>query len=279
MKKRKIEDALRDGELLMRTCGWVLCKNVLNRDEVRVLRKECDVLASQLDGDDLDDRGCVLDAMEKVPVTEACRADAFEYCNIRKDATNMNAGELTVLFRILFETLPNELLKVVRSEELFLFNEHYVCKPSRSSAEFSWHRDGEIQLAMVYAMGSKYAKNIYYSCWVALDDVSGENGALHFPGDGGDRSEAGDVVVSAEAGDVVVFSSHTLHRSGPNTTDCPRRAFYAQYSTKPIVRPRGGRSEVLSYAIACNSEQSKRRRAASAGVLRPVKKGDCPKEE
>ena len=42
------------------------------------------------------------------------------------------------------------------------------------------------------------------------------------------------------AGTAVAFSSRTLHRSGPNGTDRPRRAYIAQYSVEPIRNPESG---------------------------------------
>jgi ectoine hydroxylase-related dioxygenase (phytanoyl-CoA dioxygenase family) len=37
------------------------------------------------------------------------------------------------------------------------------------------------------------------------------------------------------AGSVAAFSSTLLHRTGPNTTDQPRRVYIAQYTAEPLL--------------------------------------------
>jgi ectoine hydroxylase-related dioxygenase (phytanoyl-CoA dioxygenase family) len=37
------------------------------------------------------------------------------------------------------------------------------------------------------------------------------------------------------AGSIVAFSSTLLHRTGPNTSDQPRRVYIAQYTAEPLL--------------------------------------------
>lgn len=70
---------------------------------------------------------------------------------------------------------------------------------------------------------------------------------------------AEDWVMSLTAGSVVIFSSTTLHCSGPNTTLSPRDVFYSQYSTGVISAPytkAGSNQYPLCYGIPTNSNSA-----------------------
>jgi hypothetical protein len=119
-----------------------------------------------------------------------------------------------------------------------LFWEQAVVKPPGARTELPWHQD------------SGYTPTVpeeYVTCWLALDDADESNGCLwvrpgsHLEGrrphvnggtgpfrvgyDGDDLGRS----VPVRRGAVLVFSSLLLHRSGPNTTDRPRRAWILQY--------------------------------------------------
>ncbi len=132
-----------------------------------------------------------------------------------------------------------------------LFNEQFVVKGPRTGASFAWHQDG------AYV---PFEHTPYLSVWIALDDTTLENGSLScLPRDlrrdahidphswddegkekvGYDGPEPGEAL-PCPAGTMVIFSSLTLHRSGANTTDKPRRAYLAQYSDGPILDPSTG---------------------------------------
>jgi hypothetical protein len=119
-----------------------------------------------------------------------------------------------------------------------LFWEQAVVKPPQARTELPWHQD------------SGYTPTVpeeYVTCWLALDDADESNGCLwlqpgshvrgrtaHVNGGTGpfrvgyDGDERG-VPVPVARGDVLVFSSLLMHKSGPNTTDRPRRAWILQY--------------------------------------------------
>lgn len=119
-----------------------------------------------------------------------------------------------------------------------LFWEQAVVKPPQARTELPWHQD------------SGYTPTVpeeYVTCWLALDDADESNGCLwlqpgshvrgratHVNGGSGpfrvgyDGDEPG-VPVPVARGDVLVFSSLLMHKSGPNTTDRPRRAWILQY--------------------------------------------------
>lgn len=112
----------------------------------------------------------------------------------------------------------------------------------QSLGYFSWHQDSGY-VPVDHAP--------YLSCWVALDDITAENGPLrvipftelgvrtrvtHTP-----DPQNGDlvgyfgalpgVVIEIPKGSVICFSSTLFHSSSTNDTGSPRRAYLAQYSS------------------------------------------------
>jgi len=150
--------------------------------------------------------------------------------------------------------LGNTMARIAREclvAEPYLFNEQFVVKGAGKGASFAWHQDSAY-------VGFDHAP--YVTVWIALDDTTEANGCVYLlPRDidkdpGIDPHEWQDETnelngyfgdapghpMECEAGTVVAFSSITLHRSGPNSTDKPRRAYIAQYSAEPIRDPDSG---------------------------------------
>ena len=126
---------------------------------------------------------------------------------------------------------------------------HMIRKAARIGAPLPWHQDEAYwDPGMIYrAMGS----------WLALDDATLENGCMSFiPGSHGsdvlahrhvnddpavhalftepDPADiARAVAVPVRAGGAVFHHSRTLHGSGPNTTDKPRRAWANEWQLAP----------------------------------------------
>ncbi len=102
-------------------------------------------------------------------------------------------------------------------------------------AEFPWHQDN----------GYNGLKDGHFQLWVALSDMTPENGGLwlqrgshrngvmkHHPVGNhlvcpGDESKA--EFIPAKVGDCVLFSSLMLHRTSPNVTDTTRLAYVIEY--------------------------------------------------
>ena len=147
---------------------------------------------------------------------------------------------------------PARLAADLLGGSAYLFNEQFVVKGPRKGASFAWHQDGAY-------VGFDHKP--YVTIWIALDDAHEANGCVYLlprnleterhldPHDWLQESNelngySGDdpgVPVECAAGAVVAFSSLTLHRSGENITDAPRRAFIAQYSPEPIIDPSTGK--------------------------------------
>lgn len=111
-----------------------------------------------------------------------------------------------------------------------------VYKYPETEKEFPWHQDNGY---------TPLDPEQYYTCWISLNGASVENGCVWvLPGShkGGTRphenspigrvgykGEEKGVPVQLPRGGMGVFSSLTLHRSGPNLTDGVRKGYIVQY--------------------------------------------------
>jgi ectoine hydroxylase-related dioxygenase (phytanoyl-CoA dioxygenase family) len=209
--------------------GFFILESVMRDQDVEALRGECQRLIDERDREmdvlgvdrlDLDHRGrrYFVHAYGKSPAVE----------------------------RFLFSDLMAEIAKAALGDTVYLFNEQYVVKAAERGMKFGWHQDSGF---------IPYAHQPYLTCWVALDDVTEENGTVyllpysragtrevveHFRDEetndmiGYFGDDPGDPVV-VPAGSIACFSSTVFHRSGPNTTDRMRRVYLAQYSAEPIL--------------------------------------------
>lgn len=149
-----------------------------------------------------------------------------------------------------FGDLMAQITRALLGDTVFLSFEQFVVKAAEKGGTFAWHQDSAY-------VPTPHAP--YLTCWCTLDDVTEENGTVYMlPYDrAGTReliphtelendfdlvgyrgADPGDAVI-APAGSVAFFSSHVLHRSGPNTTSRPRRIYLPQYSSAPILKPDG----------------------------------------
>ena len=163
--------------------------------------------------------------------------------------SNMVYQERPELRRFLFGATMAEICRAVLGDEAYLFWEQYVIKAADPDTSFAWHQDSGY-------VHENHAP--YLTCWIALDDVTEENGSVYLlPYSRSGirsyirhlRSETGDEVcyfgsdpgmpVIVPAGSIVCFSSTVIHRSGPNLTDRLRRVYLAQYSSEVIMDQSG----------------------------------------
>jgi ectoine hydroxylase-related dioxygenase (phytanoyl-CoA dioxygenase family) len=111
-----------------------------------------------------------------------------------------------------------------------------VYKQPETPREFPWHQDNGY---------TPVEPEQYYTCWLALTEATLENGCIWvLPGSHrqgtllhedspigrvGYRGADPGMPVPLAKGSMAVFSSLLLHRSGPNLTDRPRKAYIMQY--------------------------------------------------
>ena len=154
------------------------------------------------------------------------------------------AGARLALSRELAELAGSLLGPHVR-----LYWNQAVTKAPRTGGSFSWHQDsGYVPIEPLE----------YLTLWIPLEDANVANGTI-FLIPGSHRWGLQEHLIDRESGDKVgyrgdeegiacempkgafaVFSSLCLHRSGPNTTDSPRRAYVVQYSPTDAINPETG---------------------------------------
>lgn len=159
--------------------------------------------------------------------------------------------ESPALTALLFGDTLVGLARTLLGPEVYLFLELFVVKTPEQGAPMAWHQDSG------YLMGLDHRP--YLSIWIALDDMTVANGTIavlpfsrvpsadvrphhkdrstnDLVGYNGD--DPGDAL-EVRAGSAVLMSSTLLHRSLPNTSAAPRRAFLASYSCEPITNADG----------------------------------------
>lgn len=134
-----------------------------------------------------------------------------------------------------FAAISTQLL----GPEIDLYWNQSVFKMPEGHREFPWHQDDG------YA---PVTPSPYLTLWLALNDATPENGCIsvlpgshrqglvaHTPSPIGlvcyssDAPDQG-VRVPVKAGSMAVFQSLTMHKSGPNLSNGPRKAYVLQYS-------------------------------------------------
>ena len=212
--------------------GHFVLPDALGSGELAALRAACDSLMAEKIDDGGGDR-------HRIGLGSARRFLAHRH------------AEFPDVERVILGGKPAQVAAVLLGGDARLFNEQFVVKGPGAGAGFAWHQDGAY-------VGFPHAP--YVTVWIALDDATEENGCVRLlprdldesPGlrshewleetrelngyDGGDPGRA----MTCRAGDAVVFSSLTLHRSGPNATARPRRAYVVQYSDAPLRDPQTG---------------------------------------
>jgi ectoine hydroxylase-related dioxygenase (phytanoyl-CoA dioxygenase family) len=157
--------------------------------------------------------------------------------------------------------------------------DHAIFKPARSGAPTPWHQDE--------AYWNPQVDYNALSIWMPLQEATLENGCMQFiPGShkhdvvphrpinndprihGLELSEEAGVDISTPAicplppGGATLHSSRTLHYTGPNLSDVPRRAYIMTFGT-PIV-PRNGDRRFPWNEAKITARQERARIAASS---------------
>jgi len=191
-------------------------------------------------------------------VVERTNKKGLEKGNLNNDITHINKRyfydkamtEYPKIGEIIFSDMMADITQKTLGDDVYLFTEQFVIKSAEKGMKFDWHQDsGYIP----------YEHKPYITCWFAFDDMCIENGTVYvlpkstseitekqehkIIDDSNDLvgyfGEESGIPAIVPAGSLVVFSSLTLHRSGSNSTDKPRRAWIAQYSTEKIIDPDG----------------------------------------
>ena len=153
-------------------------------------------------------------------------------------AWRITPGLHDVLWNPRFLVAASQLLG---NEPVRFWHDQLFCKPPRKGGVVAWHQD--------YSYWTRTKPIAHLTCWCGLDDSTVENGCLQYvpgshrwglldkPALAGDmmeivhylsreqRKEFNPVHVETKAGEAIFHHSLTLHGSGENKSDKPRRAF------------------------------------------------------
>jgi ectoine hydroxylase-related dioxygenase (phytanoyl-CoA dioxygenase family) len=214
--------------------GWFVLDRVLSEDQLELLRRYAQTAMNQIDTE-MDEAG--VDTLELNH-----RGRRYFAGGLAKTAPELRG--------FLYSELMAEICRATIGADAYQFHEQYVIKCSDRESAFSWHQD------------SGYVHEDpepYLTCWIALDDVTEENGSVYLlpysqlgvrtyvkhSQDPTTNDKIGyigsdpGIPIVAPAGSIACFSSFVFHRSGPNLTDQLRRVYLAQYSPEVIMKKDG----------------------------------------
>tara|TARA_B100001123_G_C15336654_1_gene1033088 strand:+ start:2081 stop:2887 length:807 start_codon:yes stop_codon:yes gene_type:complete len=193
-------------------------------------------------------------------------ADDFERLRSKQDAEIRSTGERRGIShegrnfiahlhlqseassKICFDSKLIQIAAALMGENVRLYWNQAVTKAAHSGGAFSWHQDTGYH---------KMDPLEYLTLWIPLEDATVENGTIwvlsgshkwglqeHVVDDDlgdkvGYQGEEPGIPVEVKKGSVAVFSSLCFHRSGPNNSDKPRRAYVVQFCPSHAVDDTG----------------------------------------
>lgn len=237
--------------------GFVSCGQILGSDEIDVLRREYDAEF---------DRAWREDSLRNLSIRDGSGPEEKRGAPAQM-LQIMQMCERNIHFRkLLYHEAILDLAEDLVGPNLMLFHDQALYKPARTGGPVLWHQDNAYW---------RCRPALLISCWITLDDVDRDNGAMHFvPGThlqpvGHERGQGGGplldvgervdpqsvVVVPLPAGGGLFHHCQTLHYTPPNATDRQRRAFvihFMQPGTRnakgEVIRP-GFKNPILRVAV------------------------------
>lgn len=210
--------------------GFLIVPGFLTSDELEAVRDICDSSIQQVE-EEMRNKNITEDRINVLGKKYFIKDVRKKYQEIKK---------------IIFSEKTTEVCKATIGDTAYLHNEQFVVKMTDKSSSFAWHQDSGYS---VYQGGAAEHKP-YLTCWVALDDMSEENGTISILPFS--RSQSRDLIehkwdteanamvgykgpdegdfVNVKAGSLVAFSSFLLHKSGANVTDRPRRSYFMAFT-------------------------------------------------
>ena len=164
---------------------------------------------------------------------DAIETPVDEYLQVVSQWTNIWEHNETFRAQLFHKRAAAIAAELIGCDRVRVFHDHLIAKPPRGGSTIPWHRD---------LPNWPVAEPRGLSCWLALDDVTLDSGAMRFmPGghrlpmtrsidflneakDWGPR-EAEAVPVPVRAGSAVFHHCLSWHTSPPNTTNAWRRAY------------------------------------------------------
>lgn len=213
--------------------GYMIVPEFLDANELEMIRDICDTGIKEIE-----------EKMRSKGVTK----DKINVLG-KKYFINQPHKKHPILKSVIFSQKCAEVCRATIGEIAYLHNEQFVVKLTDRATSFAWHQDSGYSVFN----GGAERHNPYVTFWIALDDMSSENGTisvLPFSREPASRellehtwdekadamvgywgNDPGDLV-EVPAGSLVVFSSRLLHKSGANVTKRPRRSYFIAFTPK-----------------------------------------------
>ena len=232
------------------TNGYLPLGKILEDEEIELLREEYDHEFELGRAGKRDFRNIAIEDTDDLETKNRAKKQMLQI---------MQMCERNIQFRkLLFNDRILDVVEDLIGPNIQLFHDQALFKPPRHGAQVTWHQDNGYW---------KCAPASLVSCWITLDDVDADNGAMQFkPGshlkpvghgkvedsallESEVDTDADDIkVVPLPAGGAAIHHCQTLHHTEPNTTDRQRRAFAMHYMVPGTRSLRTG--EYLSVGFA-----------------------------
>ena len=211
--------------------GYIQFTEFFNTDEIATLRNAID--------------HAIADNRERIVGAEGGGRGSEDYERVFNQMVNLWTDYPEVKTFSFHEKLAESARRLSQSESVRIYHDHAMIKPGgQDSKETNWHQDQPYW--PMDPLGP-------LSAWVAVDDVTIENGCLHFcPGSHKFGKQEGiklgvegesivtkmkerghdvadPVAMEMPAGGITFHHGCNFHYAGPNKTDKPRRAFAVIY--------------------------------------------------
>ncbi|MEZ4733625.1 MAG: phytanoyl-CoA dioxygenase family protein [Caldilineaceae bacterium] len=210
------------------TNGYLPIGKILTDAEIEVLRREYDGEFARARAGETSFRNLAINNTDDLATKNQAEQQMLQI---------MQMCERNIHFRkLVYDDRILNIIEDLIGPNIQLFHDQALYKPAYHGGPVYWHQDN--------AYWRCTPPNLV-SCWLTLDDVNVDNGAMQFiPGthfkavehdrakttntllDSGDQvGDAQPVVVDLPAGGIAIHHCQTLHHTAPNTTDRQRRAF------------------------------------------------------
>lgn len=206
--------------------GYLSYGKVLSDEQIELLRREYDIEF---------DKAWQKNDLRNLAISDGADAETKKSAPVQM-LQIMQMCERNIHFRRLcYEAKILDVVQDLIGPNLLLFHDQALFKPAHTGGAVFWHQDN--------AYG-KCRPATLVSCWLTLDDVDKDNGAMQvIPGShlkpilheqkeetnalqeikGVDENAA--KVIDLPAGGCMFHHCQTLHYTQPNTTERQRRAF------------------------------------------------------
>ena len=146
------------------------------------------------------------------------------------EGLDMASKDYPELFNLYTSDFMFDIAKeLLNTDEIYLFNDQITTKLPKDGFIFEEHSDNSLGPNPKLASQGFY--NTITCCWV-LDDFTSKNGAIDIK----NKSTGKYNTLYPKTKDIIVWDGETLHKSGPNKSNKPRRTWLQIYSTTDVTK-------------------------------------------